>query len=61
MATADNNEAPLEKFDLDQMRKEIEDDLASESVDFRQESDISQAVITKLMMENIGKKKDPNA
>ncbi|MGM0453334.1 MAG: hypothetical protein ACQERN_09245 [Thermodesulfobacteriota bacterium] len=61
MAPADNNGSPIEKFDLNQMRREIEDDLASESVDFRQESDISQAVITKLMMENIEKKKGPNA
>lgn len=52
---------PPEKFDLNEMLKEIEDDMAAEAADFRQEADISQAVITKLMIENVKKKKGPDA
>lgn len=49
---------PLKKYDLQQMLAEIEDDIASEAPDLEQRTDISQDVITELVMQKIREKKD---
>lgn len=47
---------PPETFDLMQMLADIEDDIASETADLDQQSDISQDVISELVKTEIRKK-----
>lgn len=46
----------LEKYDLKAMRKAIAEDMKHQRNDERQQKNISQAVISELMVENIKKK-----
>ncbi len=46
----------LEKYDLKAMRRAIAEDIKHQRKDERQQKNISQAVISELMVENIKKK-----
>ncbi len=46
-----------EKYDLKKMLAEIKEDIADQPADFSQTKDIPQDVITKLMLENVKKRR----